>query len=60
MSNSCMSRVDVDEIKRHIDRSFSEFQREMKWNAERERYRVEARRDVTICRLFVGVTQRGK
>ena len=44
MSDLYFQRRDVEEIKRHIDRSFADFERRAKWKAESERARNSMRR----------------
>jgi len=51
VSDSYFRRAAVNEIKEHIDRRFADFQRNMEWKAERERYRREAKRDTIIWGL---------
>jgi hypothetical protein len=44
MSDSYFRHQDVEEIKRHIDRSFAEFERKMEWKAQRERVNASMNR----------------
>ena len=45
MSDSYFRHRDVEEIKRHFDRSFAEFERRMERKAESERFKASMRRD---------------
>ena len=45
MSDPYFRHRDVEEIKRHIDRSFAEFEQRMERKAESERVKASMRRD---------------
>jgi hypothetical protein len=50
-----MSRADVNEITRHIDHRFADLKRDMEWKAQRERFRIEAKRDTIFWSLGTAV-----
>ena len=45
MSDLNFRRRDVEEIKRHIDRSFADFERRAEWKAESERFKASMKRN---------------
>ncbi len=45
MSDSTFRHQDVEEIKRHIDRRFAEFELKLEQKAARERFKASMKRD---------------